>query len=63
MNNPRTTCAPRPDVSRERDVLSAIYRRAIERYEEKQKGSRPAAPDDAERRSSDGARTIIPESS
>jgi len=38
--------SPHPDASRERNALSAIYRRAIERYEEKQKGTRRGARDD-----------------
>jgi hypothetical protein len=43
----QTTYSPHPCASREveLDPLIAIYRRAIERYEEMQKAARPGRPD------------------
>ena len=47
------TYSPRPEIASESGsgALAAIYRRAIERYEEMKEGGSATALDDAERRS------------
>jgi hypothetical protein len=64
MNNSRITYTPRPDATPEveLDALAAVYRFILDCHERK-KAAPASRPDDAERSSSDGARTIIPESS
>lgn len=63
MSSPRIAHTPRPDAAPrgESKALAAIYRRAIERYQECKKATRPGGPDDA--RKDQDARTahIIPE--
>ena len=53
MNSPRITYTPHPDAMLEAELgaLTTIYRRAIERYEEKEKGGPASRPDNPERRS------------
>jgi hypothetical protein len=60
MSSVRIPCASSEAASeRELDALATIYRRAVERYEEKQKGGSVTAPD--ARKESDGSgKTIIP---
>jgi hypothetical protein len=50
----RLTIRPTADIT-PTPALAAIYHRAIERFEERQKGGPATAPDDAERNLSDSA--------
>jgi hypothetical protein len=52
--------APRLDTASESGsgALAAIYRRAIERYEEKQKGGPEAASDDGPKSTGDSADAV-----
>jgi hypothetical protein len=62
VNKPRVVYQPRVDASPETEVnvLAAVYRFILDCHAKK-KGTRPGAHDDAERRSSDGAKTSIRE--
>lgn len=63
MTGARVTYTPRANTAPDGELgpLISIYLTAINRHEEQEKGSRPAAPNDAERRSSDGAKPILHE--
>ena len=52
---PKIVYTPRPETASESvpGALSAIYHRAIQRYEEKPKGDPATARNDAERRSNE----------
>ena len=60
VSESKTVYASRSNAAQEGDVnaLSAIYRRAIERYEEKQKGGPEAASDDGTKYTEDSADAV-----
>ena len=55
MDSPRITYAPHPDASTsgETTALASVYTFVLQKHEARQKGTRPGAPDDPERRSND----------
>ncbi len=61
MNGPRIYYVPRSGVTHEDEVsaLAAAYRFILAAYEEKRKGARPGAPDDAKESNHDRATTSI----